>query len=1191
MNNKKQQNTFISGMMLDSHPSTASDTMLTNCLNGTLITYGDNQYVLQNDLGNGKIYSDKEKQNPAQLPHELFFNQETESKYSLCENLYRPVGMKEHNGILYIVSQNIKSKLYYQYKENPSINEWTKADTVTLSVSNTCKYIINIEVNVPNNSSLSTQKVGYLKHYNDQGEEVDSTELTVEQFLLRIKDDINKIDFQEIRHLDDEDSIIYKGSEIGSFPSPQYKRINDVISTPIQYTEEEPEKTYNCDLYSEGYKLEDQSLAFGDYLRLEVEDNKKEDEVQLQDVTELNSKLKDNIPNVQKELFNLDVLLSLDNVSTNITSSLNLIHQSKENQTKENSYIIPQSQEGQLQLIFNESELYSVNSDDIIFYYNGDIDPVIYATGSINVLYNAPDGNGKVETNDFNFKLHSNTEHRTKSDIINYLAIKEKDQKFNLIKTDVEVKDNELDSYSGSKIVELNDNYYINREITLKQHPIIRIENLSDIEDIECKFWLLGNTKINKTDKLAESLEYKFSKIIPVDRIIKDAISLFQFNYDFSKEPNIFNYSITIIEPKLPYTNLKLYFDFIPITMAEVTGEKIITALILELNENDRLGTFRVFKDSIVVENLEGSYAVVFYAEVDGIISYIDTQYYINYSDYTNLNYLLFRQDIYDSSKNTGRIINYYIDNIKYVPSAGEPGYLGWEGIYINKITINNQDYTYNYYIEDEIENIDPITIQGFLECDALSGNRTQTLPVIYEEDTKIVNNRFRNSSIDLLTPKIQSNLVNTKEYSAEPVNISDTKIAYKITINNPQYKINSVKVRDESFYRFIKLTDIITISLDILCKKDHDRYNRFKFLADTPKGTVRLFSNRDSDSSGFIDLTQWCQQKTCPLYAGSTGSVTNLSINYPAILSELSRNSIQNNNIILQISFNKGGGSAINSYISNGGIYISHYKTSDYSKEINTLPIYQNFMQGKYIVREAGNENYTNKKSLTFYNTSLETTISREVTNFIKIENENYNTVITKTQNYIKNNSHYNIGDKDISYIKSDFIKSKCLNETVSQEFFVEYGLIINPEYTGIIDYFHDSSYSKNIYSYIQYDYTDGDYKTLINYIKLKDINSTNKLLLYFRGKLYSLTTGSGSVLTRYTIKDNELINPSTTKTSLGSLIINKIDGGQGSTFSQDGITHYGSTISLNSNYNQLYYLDPTPNKYQYVFNPQLNV
>lgn len=1180
MNNKKQQNTFISGMMLDSHPSTASDTMLTNCLNGTLITYGDNQYVLQNDLGNGKIYSDKQKQIPAKLPHELFFNKDSEdlttATYSLCENLYRPVGIKEHNGILYIVSQNIKSRLY------------SEDETITLEVDSDSKYIITTKFTIESSSRdfdtlLPNYKVGFLVRKES------STELTVSEFLQKIQQDIDKIDFQKFRHLDDEKAIIYKGSEIGSFPSPQYERVNGVVSEQIQYTEKNPEKTYNCNLYLDGYKLEDQSLAFGDYLRLEVEDDNIETEVQLQDITELNSELKNNIPNIQRELFNLDILLSLDNVSTNITFSPNLIHQSNEVQTRENSYIIPQSQEGQLQLIFNESSLYNINSDDIIFYYNGDTDPVIYATGSINVLYNAPDGNGEVETNDFNFKLHSNTNHKTKTDLINYLAIKDKDQKFNLIKTNTEIKDNELDSYSRSKIVERNSNYYINREITLKQHPIIRIENLSDIKDIECNFWLLGSSKINEIIK--EKLEQKFSKVIPVDRIIKDAISLFQFNYNFSKEINTFNYSITIIEPKLPYTNLKLYFDFIPITTAEFSEEKVIHTLILELNENDRLGTFRIFKDSIIVENLKGSYAVVFYAEVDGIVSYIDTQYYINYSDYTNLNYLLFRQDIYDNSKNTGRIINYYIDNIKYIPSVGEPGYLGWEGIYINNITINNKDYTYNYYIDDEIESIGSIKIQGLLECNALNGDRTKLLPVIYEEGTKIVNNRFRNSSVNLSTPKIKSNLVDTEEYSAEPIPVSETKVAYQITINNPQYKINQVKVRDESFYRFIKRSDIITITLNIDCKKDHDRYNRFKFLADTPKGTVRLFSNRDSDSSGFIDLTQWCQQKTCPLYAGSTGSVTDLSINYSAILSELSKNGIINNNIVLVISFNKGTSSPTYSYISGNSIFISYIPTSDYTKVINMRPIWDTFISGKYIVREEGNENYTTKKSISFYNTSLKTEISREVTDFIKIEDKNYNTVITKTQNDIKNNPRYNIGDKNISYINSDFIKSECLNKTVSQEFFVEYCLIINPEYTGIIDFFYDSTYSKNIYSYIQYDYSNGNYETLINYIKLQSIDSTNKLLLYYKGKLYSLTTGSGSSLTRYKIEGNELIEPSTEKTPERlNLIRNIIDGGQGSSQDIGGQIHYGSTISLNPNYNQLYYLDPT-NKYQYVFNLALNI
>lgn len=1168
MNNKKQQNTFISGMMLDSHPSTASDTMLTNCLNGTLITYGDNQYVLQNDLGNGKIYSDKQKQIPAKLPHELFFNKDSEdlttATYSLCENLYRPVGMKEHNGILYIVSQNIKSRLY------------SEDETITLEVDSDSKYIITTKFTIESSSRdfdtlLPNYKVGFFN----------STELTVSEFLQKIQQDIDKIDFQKFRHLGDENAIVYKGSEIGSFPSPQYERVNNIISQPIYYTEKEPEKTYNCDLYLDGYKLEDQSLAFGDYLRLEVEDDNNENEVQLQDITELNSELKDSTPNVQKELFNLDILLSLDNISTNITSSPNLIHQSEETQTRENSYIISPNQEGQLQLIFNQSELYNVNSDDIIFYYNEDNDPVIYATGSINVLYNAPDGNGEVETNDFNFKLHSNTNHKTKTDLINYLAIKDKDQKFNLIKTNTEIKDNELDSYSRSKIVKQNNNYYINREIILKQHPIIRIENLSDIKDPECKFWLFGNSKINK---IIKNLEYNFSKIVPVDRIIKDAISLFQFYYDFSKEPNTFNYSITIIEPKLPYTNLKLYFDFIPITTAEFSEEKVIHTLILELNENDRLETFRIFKDSVSVENLEGSYAIVFYAEVDNIISYIDTQYYINYSDYYNLNFLLFRQDIYDTSKNTGRTINYYIDNIKYIPSVGEPGYLGWEGIYINNITINNKDYTYNYYIADEIENIETIKIQGFLECNALSGNRTQKLPVIYEEGSDIVNKRFRNSAISLLVPAIKSNLKDTEEYTAEPESISD-KVAYKITINNPKYKVNQIKVRDESFYRFIKPTDIITINLSILCKKDYDRYNRFKFTAEYLNRSITLFSNKESDSSGYIDLTDWCKEKTCPLYTGSS-SVTNLSINYNAILSELSKKGIPNNNIVLNISFDTGVTNVTYAYVSDGNVYISYAQGYNYEKADVMLPIYTYFISGKYVVRENKNENWTNKKYLSFYNTSLETTITREVSDFIKIENEDYKTVIIKTQNDIKNNSRYNIGQKDISYITSDFIKSKCLNEAIQQEFFIEYNITINPDYTGIVDYFYDSDYSKNIYSYIQYGYSDSNYETLINYIKLKPIESDNNLLLYFKGKLYSLNTQTGLLLTRYTISGNELILPSTQKKKASRLIRNIIDGGHGSSSFRDGIYHYGSTIYLDNSY----FLDPK-NTYQYVFNLSLNI
>lgn len=77
-----QQNTFSDGLNTDLHELVTPNTVLTDCVNGTLITYQGNEYVLQNDQGN--ISLDK-----SYLPVD-----------------YVPVGFKEHNGIIYIVSHN-----------------------------------------------------------------------------------------------------------------------------------------------------------------------------------------------------------------------------------------------------------------------------------------------------------------------------------------------------------------------------------------------------------------------------------------------------------------------------------------------------------------------------------------------------------------------------------------------------------------------------------------------------------------------------------------------------------------------------------------------------------------------------------------------------------------------------------------------------------------------------------------------------------------------------------------------------------------------------------------------------------------------------------------------------------------------------------------------------------------------------
>lgn len=88
MDTKQAQiNVFTEGLNTDLHPLTTPNNILTDCINGTVITYNGNEFILQNDMGNYKL----EK---AKLPSD-----------------YIPVGVKEYGGIIYIVSYNPIDKL------------------------------------------------------------------------------------------------------------------------------------------------------------------------------------------------------------------------------------------------------------------------------------------------------------------------------------------------------------------------------------------------------------------------------------------------------------------------------------------------------------------------------------------------------------------------------------------------------------------------------------------------------------------------------------------------------------------------------------------------------------------------------------------------------------------------------------------------------------------------------------------------------------------------------------------------------------------------------------------------------------------------------------------------------------------------------------------------------------------------
>ena len=75
-------NTFIKGLQMDMNPLTVPSDVLTDCLNGTLITYNGNEQALQNDMGNARVET-------AMLPAGFI-----------------PMGTTSLGGVIYIASYN-----------------------------------------------------------------------------------------------------------------------------------------------------------------------------------------------------------------------------------------------------------------------------------------------------------------------------------------------------------------------------------------------------------------------------------------------------------------------------------------------------------------------------------------------------------------------------------------------------------------------------------------------------------------------------------------------------------------------------------------------------------------------------------------------------------------------------------------------------------------------------------------------------------------------------------------------------------------------------------------------------------------------------------------------------------------------------------------------------------------------------
>lgn len=84
------QNTFNKGMNMDLNPLTTPKDVLTDCVNGAIITYDGDEFSLQTDYGNAIVtVTGDDGENKDALPHGFI-----------------PLGVKEFNNILYIVAHN-----------------------------------------------------------------------------------------------------------------------------------------------------------------------------------------------------------------------------------------------------------------------------------------------------------------------------------------------------------------------------------------------------------------------------------------------------------------------------------------------------------------------------------------------------------------------------------------------------------------------------------------------------------------------------------------------------------------------------------------------------------------------------------------------------------------------------------------------------------------------------------------------------------------------------------------------------------------------------------------------------------------------------------------------------------------------------------------------------------------------------
>ena len=212
MSRQETNNTFSEGLIKDLNPINTPSTALTDCVNGTIITYDGNEYSLQNDKGNYGLKNCKLRPN------------------------YIPVGIKEYGDILYIVSYNPldESVEIGSYPSPQTIKDLDesdpKPDSNPLNSGNTVTSIYK-ELKKNNKTEVSYQEVveNYSKLYVFYGKNPDETKMHEGDQIKLSVGDLSSNPFERLQYVlvNDNRQITDISDKIGPYiESGDYKYIS-----------------------------------------------------------------------------------------------------------------------------------------------------------------------------------------------------------------------------------------------------------------------------------------------------------------------------------------------------------------------------------------------------------------------------------------------------------------------------------------------------------------------------------------------------------------------------------------------------------------------------------------------------------------------------------------------------------------------------------------------------------------------------------------------------------------------------------------------------------------------------------------------------------------------------------------------------------------------------------------------------